>query len=65
MTIPTEADAPLLISVERSAELLGISRSKAYALCDEGAIASRYVGTRRMVLAQSVHDFANEAARTA
>lgn len=42
-------DAPLLVSVEKAAELAGIGRSKFYEAVLAGEIASVKIGRRRLI----------------
>lgn len=50
--------APLHVSVKEAAAILGLSRNQTYRLLDQGSIESRYVGTRRLVVLDSLHSFA-------
>lgn len=62
-TTPPEQE-PLLISVKEMGRMLGVSRNQAYLLLDRGAIESRYIGRRRLVLLASVYEFVERLPRT-
>jgi excisionase family DNA binding protein len=49
---------PIFISVKDAAEALSLSRWNVYNLLDEGAIASSYKGTRRLVNVKSLREYA-------
>lgn len=44
-------------SVARASELTGISTSRLYDLLNRGLIESRYEGSKRLVLAESLRDY--------
>lgn len=50
--------APIFISVKQAAKALNVSDWVAYKLCDSGALESRYIGRRRLVLVESLHAYA-------
>lgn len=59
-SIGTEAElAPIFVSVKQAAQALGISPWTCYQLLDAGEIESRYQGRRRLVVVQSLHDYAS------
>ncbi len=48
---------PLLVSVTEARHLLGLGRTKLYALLESGAVPSVKVGTRRLVPIESIENF--------
>ena len=50
--------APIFISVKQAAQMLGISTWSCYQLCDKQLIESRYHGTRRLVVLDSIRQYA-------
>jgi excisionase family DNA binding protein len=52
----TETEAPLLVSVIEAARSLGISRSKAYDLMNDGTLPYVQLGDRRLIVRQAVID---------
>lgn len=52
------AIAPIFVSVKQAAKALNVSDWVAYKLCDSGALESRYIGRRRLVLVESLHEYA-------
>jgi excisionase family DNA binding protein len=55
------AALPLLLSVPRAAELLGISRSAAYRLADSGELPVRRLGGRIYIVTARLLDLAEAA----
>ena len=49
--------APLLVRIERAADMLSLSRSRVYELMDAGEIRSVKAGRSRRVIVQSLHEF--------
>lgn len=45
---------PVLCSIADAARMLGIGRTKAYELIDEGLLATITIGTRRLVKVDSI-----------
>lgn len=58
--MPNEPDTldPLLITVAEMARLLGIGRTEAYVIINRGLVDARYQGRRRLVLLDSVREYA-------
>ena len=57
---------PVLCSIADAARMLGIGRTKAYELIDEGSLATITIGTRRLVKVDSIKRLADgPAARNA
>jgi excisionase family DNA binding protein len=54
----------ILLSVEETAELLGLGRTHTYELVMSGKILSVKVGRRRLVVSDSLQDFVGELVRT-
>jgi excisionase family DNA binding protein len=52
-------DEPILLSIEKAAEVLSIGRSKTYQLISEGRLLTVNIGRRRLVRADSVRAIAN------
>ncbi len=50
--------APIFVSVKQAAQMLGVSPWTCYQLLDKQAIESRYQGRRRLVVVESLHEFA-------
>lgn len=50
---------PIFVSVKEAARLLGISTWSAYQLCYEEKLECRFRGRRRMVVVQSLYDYAD------
>lgn len=57
---PAENLPPIFVSVKQAAQMLGISPWSTYQLLDEDppAIESRYHGRRRLVVLDSLRDYA-------
>ncbi|AZE37692.1 MAG: DNA-binding protein [Pseudomonas protegens] len=55
--------APLSVSVEESARILGISRSATYELIAQGEIKTFKIGRRRLALASELKAFIERAAK--
>lgn len=49
---------PIFISVKEAAEALSLSPWKVYRLLDSDAIASQYEGSKRLVLVESLREYA-------
>ena len=49
---------PIHVSIAEATEILGVGPRKMYALCDERAVETRYVGRRRLVVLESLHTYA-------
>lgn len=49
---------PLLVSPEKTAQLLGLGRTKVFELIASGRLASKREGTRRLVSVASIHAYA-------
>lgn len=54
---PSEQSEAVLVSTKETARLLGLSRNHIYELLDQGAIESRYIGRRRLVVMASLREF--------
>ncbi len=52
---------PLLLSVPRAAEILGISRASAYKLADSGELPSRRLGGRIYIVTDGLRDLVRAA----
>jgi len=52
------AISPIFVSVKQAAEALNLHLSSVYELLDQGVIDSRYHGRRRLVLVESLHEYA-------
>jgi len=52
-------DEPILISIDKAAETLGIGRSKVYELIGQRRLLSVNIGRRRLVRVESVRAIAN------
>jgi excisionase family DNA binding protein len=50
-------DSPLLLTVERAAERLELSRTKVYELIADGELESIKIGGSRRVPAAALHDY--------
>lgn len=50
------APLPLLLSVPRAAEILGISRASAYKLADSGELPARRLGGRIYIVTEGLRD---------
>ena len=59
----THQMAPLSVSVEESARILGISRSATYELIAQGEIKTFKIGRRRLALASELKAFIERAAK--
>ena len=58
MALPKQTNMePLAVSVEEAERLSGIGRTKLYELLGRGAIKSRKVGRRRLVIVWSLRAF--------
>lgn len=55
---------PVLVSISDAARMLGIGKTKAYALIQEQALDTVLIGTRRLVTIASINRLV-EAAQTA
>lgn len=56
---PTSGDVkPIFVSVNDAAKLLGLSRWTVRELIDEGALRSTKQGNRRLILTDSVEEYA-------
>ena len=51
------AGAPLSVSVDEAARLLGVGRTTVFTLLDEGTIRSVKVGSRRLVPRKALDEF--------
>lgn len=49
--------APVTVSVEQAAQLLGVGRTVAYGLVMDGHLRSVKIGRRRLVVYASVHEY--------
>jgi excisionase family DNA binding protein len=54
---PADDFAPILVRVERAAEMLGISRSQVYVLLARREIESVAIGRSRRIPVQSLHQY--------
>ncbi|MFD7157924.1 helix-turn-helix domain-containing protein [Kribbella sp. WER1] len=54
---PSDQSDAVLVSTKETARLLGLSRNHVYELLDQGAIDSRYIGRRRLVVMTSLREF--------
>jgi excisionase family DNA binding protein len=52
-------DEPILISIDKAAETLGIGRSKIYELISQRRLLTVSIGRRRLVRVESVRAIAN------
>jgi excisionase family DNA binding protein len=52
-------DEPILLSIDKAAETLGIGRSKTYELITQGRLLTVNIGRRRLVRVDSVRAIAN------
>jgi excisionase family DNA binding protein len=52
-------DEPILLSIDKAAEKLGIGRSKTYELITQGRLLTVNIGRRRLVRIDSVRAVAN------
>jgi len=52
-------DGPILLSIDKAAETLGIGRSKTYELITQGRLLTVNIGRRRLVRVDSVRAVAN------
>lgn len=50
--------APIFVSVKEAANMLGLTTWSVYQLLDRQAIESRYHGRRRLVVVDSLRDYA-------
>lgn len=50
---------PIFVSVKGAAEALSLSRAQVYDLLNDGAIDSRYQGSRRLVVVESLREYAD------
>lgn len=57
MATPKNTMEPLAVSVDEAARISGIGRTKLYNLLTSGAIKSRKVGTRRLVIVWSLRAY--------
>lgn len=55
---PDEDHERLFVSAKEAQSMLGLSRNQTYLLLDSGAIESRYFGRRRLVVLESLREFA-------
>lgn len=59
---PTESPPSLtdviFVSIKDAQNMLGLSRPQIYRLLDQGLIEARYLGRRRLIVADSVRAFA-------
>jgi len=53
---------PRLVSIPKAAELLGIGRTKLYAILDERLLETVTIGTRRLVTLRSIDRLIEKAA---
>lgn len=56
---------PIFISVKQAAQMLGISPWSTYQLLDDRAVESRYHGRRRLVVLDSLREYAENLPREA
>lgn len=54
------ASAPLSVSIDEAARLIGVGRSTMFALLDSGEIRSVKVGARRLVPRRALEEFLSE-----
>lgn len=52
-------DRRIFVSVKETSDMLGLSRAQTYALLNDGVIESRYFGRRRLVVLDSLREFAD------
>lgn len=50
---------PIFVSVKEAAQVLGLTPWSVYQLCDQQKIESRYHGRRRLVLVESLREYAD------
>lgn len=48
----------IFVSIKDAQKMLGLSRPQIYRLLDQGLIEARYLGRRRLIVAESVRAFA-------
>lgn len=65
MDTTTTEQAPLTITVEQAAQLLGISRGLAYDLVRRGEIPAIHLGRRVVVPVTAIEEILRRATRTA
>lgn len=53
----TTTDGPMLLSIEKAAETLSLSKWMVYRLADSGELNSVYQGRRRYILATSIREY--------
>lgn len=56
--ISEAALTPILVSVKQAAQMLGVSPWTCYQLADAGEIQSRYMGRRRLIVFESLRNYA-------
>jgi hypothetical protein len=54
----TDRPAPIFVSVKDAATMLGLTPGGAYELVDQQRIESRYCGRRRLVVVESLIEYA-------
>lgn len=55
---PTADDPRIFVNAKEAATILGLSRAQVYELLGQGVIESRYFGRRRLVVLDSLRQFA-------
>jgi excisionase family DNA binding protein len=53
----TDPPAPLLVTVEQAAAILGLSRAKMYLLMDQGRLDYIKIDTARRIHVDAIHGF--------
>lgn len=48
---------PITVTVKGAAQMLGLSNWSVYKLLDQGKVESRYKGTRRLVVVESLREY--------
>lgn len=57
MTHNTETAAPLAVSPERAAQMLGLGRTKVFSLLADGELPHMKVGRRTLIPVRALHNF--------
>lgn len=60
----SDQDARIFVSAKEAATILGLSRAQTYELLNEGLIETRYFGRRRLVVLDSLREFADSLPTT-
>lgn len=60
MNLPATVEAPKAVSINKAAELLGISRSSVYKLFNDGQLRWVHVGSRRVIPLSALNELLGE-----